>query len=126
VTPEVEAAIAEIRRGLPDAEVVASDDGQGGAVVFVDGIPLGVPYIQDDTWFGFRIPFNIPYADVYPHFARGDLARIDGRPLGEATSASSFEGRSAIQISRRSNRRSERETPLLKLVKVIEWLRKRP
>jgi len=41
---------------------------------------------------------------VYPHFVRHDLTRVDGQQLGEATSQASFEGRPAIQISRKSNR----------------------
>ena len=73
-----------------------------------------------------RIPFNCPYADVYPHFVRGDLTRLDGQPLGEATSPGTFDGRPAVQISRRSNRRDQAETPLLKALKVLEWLRRRP
>ena len=76
---------------------------------------------------GFRVTFTYPYADVYPHFVRGDLQRIDGTPLGEATSPTTFLDRAAIQLSRRSNRRDAAiETALLKLVKVMEWLRSRP
>ena len=126
MTPEVAAALEELRRGLPDTSLTAQDDGEGGAYVFVDGFTLGPPWAQPSTWVGFRIPFSYPYADVYPHFVRGDLSRSDDGPLGEALSATTFDGRSAIQISRRSNHRDPGvETALLKLLTVIEWLRRR-
>jgi hypothetical protein len=126
MTPEVEAAIKQVRRGFPDSAITAAEDGQGGASVLLETVPLGPPYGQETSWLGFRIPFNCPYADVYPHFVRGDLTRLDGQPLGEATSLGTFDGRPAVQISRRSNRRDQTETPLLKALKVLEWLRRRP
>ena len=54
------------------------DDGEGGGFVFVEPLDPGPTYVQRETWIGFRITFQYPYADVYPHFARGDLARVDG------------------------------------------------
>lgn len=127
LTPEVGAAVEEIRRGLPDATLVVREEGEGGAVAIVEDVPLGCPWAQPSTWIGFRIAFSYPYADVYPHFVRGDLSRADGGQLGEALSPTTFEGRSAIQISRRSNHRDPAiETALLKLEKVLAWLRSRP
>lgn len=47
--------------------------------------------------------------------------------LGEGMSATQYEGRSAIQISRRSNRLNPAtDTALIKLLKVLDWLRGRP
>jgi hypothetical protein len=47
--------------------------------------------------------------------------------MGEAMSNAAFEGREAIQISRVSNKRDPaRETAVLKLLKVMIWLRSRP
>jgi hypothetical protein len=127
LTPAVEQAIAEVRTALPDCAVTIREDGEGGAWVIVDDLKLGPPYLQDSTWVGFRVTFAYPYADVYPHFVRGDLARVDGQPLGEAMSPSAFEGRPAIQLSRRSNHLDPvRDTAMLKLGKVADWLRRRP
>jgi hypothetical protein len=127
LTPAVSDAIEEIRGAFADSSVEVREDGEGGAWVIVEGVPLGGPYQQPTTWVGFRVTFTYPYADVYPHFVRGDLQRIDGTPLGEATSPTTFLDRAAIQLSRRSNRRDPAiETALLKLVKVMEWLRSRP
>ena len=92
------------------------------------------------TWIGFHITQTCPYADVYPHFVRGDLLREDGKDLGQGISkgmtfpppgakhVNEKDRRSAVQISRKSNKRdnaSNLETPLIKLLKVIEWLNSR-
>lgn len=111
---------------LPHATVTAYEDGDGGAHVIVDAVDLGQPYVQPQTWVGFHITRMYPYADVYPHFVRGDLQRADGRPLGEGTSPNVFLGRPAIQLSRRSNRLNPlTDTAALKLQKVLGWLRER-
>ncbi len=103
------------------------DDGEGGAYVIVENVQLGAAYAQDTTWVGFRITFQYPYADVYPHYVRGDLTRRDGQPLGEAMSPTTFEDRPTVQISRRSNNLDpRRDTAALKLQKVLMWLRSRP
>lgn len=126
-TPPVRRALEELERAFPESAVMAQEDGEGGAKVVIEPVDLGPPYEQVTTWIGFHIGFQYPYADVYPHFVRNDLKRADGRPLGEGTSTSSFLGRPAVQISRRSNRLdAERQTALLKLLKVLEWLRTRP
>ena len=119
-------ALEELRAEYGTEAVTVREDGEGGAYVIVDGVELGAPYAQDETWIGFRITFSYPYADVYPHYVRGDLARVDGAPLGEGTSPTTFEGRTAIQLSRRSPRRDPaRETARIKLAKVLAWLRSR-
>jgi len=126
-TKAVAKAVAELQAGAPEVEWHIGGDGQGGAVMIGEGLDLGGVWSQPSTWIGFRIPFNYPYADVYPHFVRGDLARRDGGGLGEAMSVTVFEGRPAVQISRRSSRRDPGvETALIKLLKVTEWLRTRP
>jgi hypothetical protein len=126
LTPAVSTAIEEIRQHVRDCPVVVREDGEGGAFVIVENLALGSPYKQESTWCGFHITFQYPYSDVYPHFIRGDLVRVDARPLGPALTQSSFERRSAIQISRRSNKLNPAtDTALLKLLKVLEWLKSR-
>jgi hypothetical protein len=122
MTPEVAGAIDEIRAAFPDATVGAREDGDG-VIVIVDPVDPGPPYVQRATWIGFRITFQYPYADVYPHFLRGDLARVDGAALGEGITATRFEDQSAVQVSRRSNRLNPAtDTAALKLTKVLHWL----
>ncbi len=125
-TPKVSEAVEQIRTNFPQNALLAREDGQGGATVRIDVMPLGSPYVQPDTWVGFRVTFQYPYADVYPHFVRPDLARLDGRALGEAITPSTFDGQPALQLSRRSNQLNPAtDTALIKLLKVMDWLRKR-
>lgn len=138
MSPEVAAAIEEIRAQFPGKRVLAGADQHGGACVIVEDVSLGPPYRQANTWAGFHITHACPYADVYPHFVRGDLARADEAQLGQGFSGGqqfpqpgvvvgeNLPARPAVQISRRSNHRdtnSTLETPLIKLMKVLRWLR---
>ena len=90
----------------------------------VRGIALGGPYVQAEVWIGFRITFQYPHADVYPHFTNAELARSDGNDLGGGFGTATFRGQPAIQISRRSNRLNPNtDTAALKLLKVIRWMK---
>ena len=127
VKTEVRQAIDEIAAAYPEVTVSADVDGEGGAYVFVRDVHLAPIYQQRETWVGFHITYMYPEADVYPHFVRADLCRTDGAPLGDGTSPASFQGQSAIQLSRRSNRLNPAtDTALLKLQKVLRWLNARP
>ena len=126
IVPAVAKAIDEIRRTFDQCGVEAEPDSSGGTVVVVTGIPMGCPYVQAEVWIGFRITYQYPYADVYPHFTNADLARSDGGRLGGGFGTAAFRDQPAIQISRRSNRLNpETDTAALKLLKVIRWM-KRP
>jgi hypothetical protein len=128
MTPDVKNAVDEIAGAFASGSVDAIEDGQGGAFVTVRDMSLdGGPYQQATTSVSFQITHTYPYADVYPHFVRHDLSRSDGKPLGEGTSMGNFRGQPAIQISRRSNRLNPAtDTALLKLCKVMRWLKSRP
>ena len=140
MTPEVEEAIEDIRRRFKDCTVLVGPDKDGGACVILEDVPLGAPYEQSHTWIGFHITHACPYADVYPHFMRGDLARADKKALGESMTQNhqfpqpgvvennTIPPRPAVQVSRRSNKRdpqSDLETPLIKLLKVLRWVMSR-
>ena len=122
VTPEVRIAVAEIAAVYPHFGL--EPDGNGGANVVVEGLKLAPIYRQRETWVGFHITYAYPQADVYPHFVRGDLCRVDGADLGVGTSTGhAFSGRTAVQLSRRSNQLNPAvDTALLKLQKVLLWL----
>jgi hypothetical protein len=108
--------------GFPDATVEVREDADG-VVVLLDPVDPGPPYVQRETWIGFRITFQYPYSDCYPHFVRGDLARADSAGPGEGMTVTTFENRPAVQISRRSNRLNPAtDTALVKLHKVLHWL----
>lgn len=127
INSEVRKAIEEIQSQYPDSGMTLRVDGEGGCYVIVESVPLSDIYAQTETWIGFRITFQYPAADVYPHFVRGDLTRVDSRELGDGTAKKAFEGREAFQLSRRSNHLNPTtDTALLKLEKVLHWLRTHP
>jgi len=119
--PDVSHAVDELRSNFPDLTVLDRDDGEGGAYVIVEDVQLPVGYSSNQTWVGFRITYLYPKADVYPHYVRSDLVRLDGRTM--PFSPTTFEGRPALQVSRRSNRWDHMsDTAALKLHKVLAWL----
>ena len=123
MSPTVALAIDEIRVSFAGANIGIKEDGEGGAFVRVEPVDPGVPFARRETWIGFRITAQYPYADVYPHFVRPDLSRVDGQPLGEAMSPGSFDGQPAIQVSRRSNHLNPAtDTAALKTLKVLCWM----
>lgn len=82
-------------------------------------------FVQRVTWVGFRIGFQYPAAEVYPHHVRPDLERKDGRAItGKGLHTNnSFEGRSSLMLSRVSKRRDVRDdTAVTKLRRVLAWL----
>ena len=124
VTAAVAQAIEEIKRTFEGCGVAVHPDGSGGAVVVVRDIALGCPYVQDKVWIGFHITCQYPYADVYPHFTNGNLARAGGGGLGSGFGGATFRDGPAIQISRRSNRLNPAtDTAALKLLKVVKWMK---
>jgi len=126
MTPPVSQAVNAIKQTFEGATVVAREDGEGGAYVRIDPVDPGAPYAQRQTWIGFRITAQYPYADVYPLFVRPDLSRTDGQPLGEGLTPNPFDSQPAIQVSRRSNHLDPAtDTAALKVLKVLAWMASR-
>ena len=118
-------AIEEIRKGIPESEISVREDGQGGAYVIAESAPIGDRFQQPTTWCGFRITFQYPYADCYPHFVDGTLRLRSGAAPSAAgiQPGHVFEGRPALQLSRRSKRLNpQTDTAMMKLAKVLLWL----
>lgn len=128
VNAQVSAALENLRACFEGSELIIEPDGSGGARVLVEVASLSDIYVQAQTWIAGHLVPQLPYADIYPLFVRGDLARRDGRPLGSGLSPGQvFMGRSAVQASRRSNQRDPAiELAGHKFLKVIEWLRTHP
>lgn len=126
--PPVAEALDVLEATFPEARFSTAADGAGGVRVVIDALDLGISYVTPSSWMGGHLVAQLPYADVYPLFVRGDLSRRDGRPLGAGLSAGHvFEGRSAVQASRRSNRKDPMiETVAAKFLKVVEWIRRHP
>lgn len=123
MTPGVEKAIEQLRQAFPDAQLTIEPDANGGAYAFVDPVDIGGKYQPRKTWIGAHLPPQLPYADVYPLFMAGEVARVDGRPFTAPITPVAFQGRQALQISRRSNRHDPQlQTAATKFLKVVHWL----
>jgi len=131
ISGNVEAALDHIRKNFAESRLDVHEDGKGGAFVVLDPVPMGHPYCQDTSWVGFHVTAACEYADCYPHFFRPDLSRVDGGPLGEGFGSTTFQipgaPRQAVQVSRRTNKAvtPSVSNPLVKLLKVLRWLRNR-
>jgi len=134
----VEAAIAELRAGLPDLTVRDLADPDGGAFVIVDDVDIGAGFSPSISWIGFQITWTYPDSDVYPHFIDPGVRYVGGgdAPVehaeGNLPTAMSRGAKMpgfelpAIQVSQRSNRRNaDTDTSLCKLLRIIEFLRTR-
>jgi len=129
INAPVAEAITEIRASFSAHRVDVEPDGQGGAFVRVHDLGIGPAFTPNTSSVGFQITFQYPFADIYPHYLRSDLARADGGaltpPLHQGQSFVTPAGTTpAVMLSRRSNHRDpETDTAALKLAKVLDWLR---
>lgn len=123
---EVSTAIEELKRQFSGSTLNARDDGQGGAYVMMESLEVGPKYQPSTTWVGFHIPAQYPYADIYPVFIGGDVRRTDGVPFqAPVTPGHSFEGRGALQISRRSAvAQSSSQKAVAKILKILDFLQR--
>lgn len=121
LTGAVEAAVAAVRSHFAGKPVEVVPDGAGGATVTVDQIDLGDRYTPRTSWLGFHISAAYPHADVYPHYI-GRVARVDSQAHGNAVQPVDWNGRQALQLSRRSNGWNPAiDNAALKAEKVIKW-----
>jgi len=121
---EVSAAIKEVQTQFEGASIASREDGQGGAFVVLEPVSLGARFEPSETWVGFHITAQYPYADIYPVFVGGDVVRVDGRPFqAPVTLNHNFEGRTALQVSRRnSSAQTGLQTAKTKILKIINFL----
>ena len=124
----VQQAVDEIRSAYPENKLDVLPDEEGGAFVKVHDLFVGKQYQPESSWVAFRITFQYPFADVYPHHCVANLARKNGGALGEGFSQSIWKSpagnESSTMISRRSNRlNAATDTAALKLVKILDWMK---
>lgn len=123
---EVSTGIEELKRQFSSSSFTVREDGQGGAYVVMEPVTLSPKYRPAVTWIGFQIPAQYPYADIYPVFIGGDIVRTDGFPfIAPVTPGHHFEGRSAIQVSRRNSaaQNGTQKAPA-KILKILDFLEK--
>jgi hypothetical protein len=123
---EVSKGIEELKCQFSSSMFTVAEDNQGGAYVFIENVPLGPRYSPDHTWLGFQIPAQYPYADIYPVFVGAEINRVDGVPFAApVTRGHNFQGRPAIQVSRRygaAQNGSQKATA--KILKILDFLEK--
>lgn len=126
MTPDVETAITELKRVFDGYTIDITPETQGGAYVKVHNLEIGKQFTPSRTWIGFLINFQYPRSDVYPHFMDPAVRYSDGSGWRDGISGPmDWNGTPAVQISRRSNHwDASRDTAAIKLIKVLEWLRK--
>jgi hypothetical protein len=120
LTPAVQGAVDSLR-GHFGQEPEVTPDGSGGAHVVVPIVSVGGRYEPADTWLGFHVSAAYPHSDVYPHYI-GRVERCDQQPHCSAVQSVEWQGRQALQLSRRSNGwNSATDTAALKAEKVRAW-----
>lgn len=125
---EVSAAIEELKRQFSSSSVIVNEDGQGGARIVIENISIGGRYKPETTWVGFQIPALYPYADIYPIFIGADVVRVDAAPFSPPiTPGHQFEGRPALQVSRRNGSAGAGlQKATTKILKILDFLEKLP
>ncbi len=121
---EVSKAIEELKLQFGSSNVTANEDGQGGAYVFIEPVPIGPRFRPESTWFGFHVTAQYPYADIYPLFMAPNVTRVDNKPfVPPITPNGGFQGKPAIQISRRNSAaQGGQQKAVAKILKVIDFL----
>lgn len=117
-------ALEELSRQFPSASLVIREDGQGGAYVIIEPMQLGSKYRPTETWVGFHIPAQYPYADIYPVFIGADIVRVDGVAFAvPITTGFHFEGREALQVSRRNTAAQDgSQRAAARILKILDFL----
>jgi hypothetical protein len=125
---EVSGAIEELKRQFSTSSFAVREDGQGGALVIMEPVTIGPKFRPETTWVGFHIPAQYPYADIYPVFIGGNILRANGVAfVAPVTPGHVFEGRPAIQVSRRNSAaQSGLQKAPSKILKVLDFLEKLP
>jgi hypothetical protein len=125
---EVSTGIEELKRQFASSAFTVREDGQGGAYVVIELVSLGPRYRPENTWVGFQIPAQYPYADIYPVFIGAGVTRIDGVAFtAPVTAGHNFEGRAATQVSRRSGAaQNGLQKATAKILKILDFLEKLP
>lgn len=122
---EVATGIEELKRQFNESSVTVREDNQGGAYVIIDPVVVGSLFQPSSTWLGFQIPAQYPYADIYPVFL-GEISRVDNVAFTPPISKGhQFEGRPAIQVSRRNSAaQNGLQKASAKILKILDFLSK--
>jgi hypothetical protein len=125
---EVSTGIDELKKQFSASTFNIREDGQGGAYVVLEPVSLGPRYRPQTTWMGFHLPAQYPYADIYPVFIGAEISRVDNVAFAApVTRGHAFEGRAAIQVSRRSGAaQNGLQKATAKILKILDFLERMP
>ena len=125
---EVSKGVEELKCQFTSSTFTVSEDNQGGAHVIIENVPVGPRYNPNQTWMGFHIPAQYPYADIYPVFVGAEISRVDGVQFAApVTRGHQFQRRPAIQISRRNGAaQNGSQKVTAKILKILDFLARMP
>ncbi len=124
ITPAVAEAIAELGQEFTVSWRPTND---GGVIVTAHDIDIGPRWHPQTIAVEFVIPYNHPFAQIYPFYTAIGLARRDGAALPSGLAQAGWDGRPVTQISLRPTRwNPDHDTALGALEQVRHWLRECP
>lgn len=119
VAETVRAAIEELEAVFP---LAAEPLDNGGALVTVRQLAIGDKWSVSAIDLVFEVPFNYPFAPIYPYYTDTQLGRVDGVPHPQALQYVQWRGGNWTQISLRKNRWSPQvDTALSAVLQVQHW-----
>jgi hypothetical protein len=97
ITADVATAVGELEETFPDS-VRCEPDENGGAWVTVE-IDLGERWTRGRAPVTFHVPYNYPFAPIYPYYLPADATPVDGWPT--ALQQVQWRGSPVVQVSLR-------------------------
>ncbi len=105
-------------------ELVVEPHETGSAIVTVHGIEISSKWSPPVIDLTFEIPFNYPFAAIYPYYTRSELARTHGAANPSALQRVQWRDGVWTQISLRANKWSPQvDTAVGAVLQVQHWLR---
>jgi hypothetical protein len=101
ISDAVARAIVELEE---DYRIEVLQTGDGGAFVTVQDVDIGPRWNPRHVEIETLIPFNYPFAAIYPFYTQETLQRVDGGAWPNALQLVERRGRRVVQISLRANR----------------------
>ena len=99
VATDISAAVSEAVRELEEEfQLAVESEGDGGAIVTVPGVDLGGSWAPQTVDLAFSVPFNYPFASIYPFFTTPALERRDGGERPSALQRVDWRGNRVTQI----------------------------
>ena len=117
----ISGALRELEQAFP-AAVTHEPDGAGGVYATVAGCWLGNHWSQPVVDLSFHIPFNYPWAAIYPYYLPGDTWPT--AVVSPALQRISWRGQQVIQVSLRHNQWNPQiDTAVGCVRQVLAWAR---